>query len=159
MCLYVTKLATWMTLFLKQIPKLLTLKVKASALKVKHHPLKIYAHILLYVSLNFFIRSNFPPNKLSFRDFVIQQQQIQYHVMTSSNGNIFRVTGPLCGEFTGHRWMNGYVNNREAGNLRRHRAHCYVTVMKQLLTTLAAALDQVKSIPLNYSGTLCIFHN
>ena len=22
---------------------------------------------------------------------------------TSSNGNIFRVTGPLCGEFTGHR--------------------------------------------------------
>ena len=25
------------------------------------------------------------------------------HMMTSSNGNIFRVTGPLCGEFTGHR--------------------------------------------------------
>ena len=26
-------------------------------------------------------------------------------VMTSSNGNIFHVTGPLCGEFTGHRWI------------------------------------------------------
>ena len=25
--------------------------------------------------------------------------------MTSSNGNIFRVTGPLCGEFTGDRWI------------------------------------------------------
>ena len=25
----------------------------------------------------------------------------RYHMMTSSNGNIFRVTGPLCGEFTG----------------------------------------------------------
>ena len=25
------------------------------------------------------------------------------HMMTSSNGNIFRVTGPLCGEFTDHR--------------------------------------------------------
>ena len=24
-------------------------------------------------------------------------------IMTSSNGNIFRVTGPLCGEFAGHR--------------------------------------------------------
>ena len=24
---------------------------------------------------------------------------------TSSNGNISRVTGPLCGEFTGHRWI------------------------------------------------------
>ena len=26
-------------------------------------------------------------------------------MMTSSNGNIFRVTGPLCGEFTGRRWI------------------------------------------------------
>ena len=26
-------------------------------------------------------------------------------MMTSSNGNIIRVTGLLCGEFTGHRWM------------------------------------------------------
>ena len=24
---------------------------------------------------------------------------------TSSNGNIFRFTGPLCGEFTGYRWI------------------------------------------------------
>ena len=60
--------------------------------------------------------------------------------MTSSDGNIFRVTGPLCGEFTGHRWIpctkasdaefwrfcfigvwiNGWVNNREAGDLRCH---------------------------------------
>ena len=26
-------------------------------------------------------------------------------MMTSSNGNIFRVSGPLCGEFTGDRWI------------------------------------------------------
>ena len=26
-------------------------------------------------------------------------------MMTSSNGNISRVTGPLCGEFIGHRWI------------------------------------------------------
>ena len=26
-------------------------------------------------------------------------------MMTSWNGNIFRVTGPLCGEFTGHQWI------------------------------------------------------
>ena len=26
-------------------------------------------------------------------------------MVTSSNGNIFRVTGHLCGEFTGHRWI------------------------------------------------------
>ena len=29
-----------------------------------------------------------------------------YFMMTSSNGNIFRVTGHLCGEFTGHRWIS-----------------------------------------------------
>ena len=34
-------------------------------------------------------------------------------MMTSSNGNIFRVTGPLC----------GWVNNREAGDLRCHHGH------------------------------------
>ena len=28
-----------------------------------------------------------------------------WQVMTSSNGNIFRVSGPLCGEFVGHRWI------------------------------------------------------
>ena len=106
--------------------------------------------------------------------------------MTSSNGNIFRVTGPLCGEFTGHRWIlrtmtsvvagdhddvikwkhfprywpfvrrihrspvnsphndqcrgaliyslthawiNVWVNNREAGDLRPHRAHYDVIVI------------------------------
>ena len=29
--------------------------------------------------------------------------EMKAFMMTSSNGNIFRVTGPLCGEFTGHR--------------------------------------------------------
>ena len=28
-----------------------------------------------------------------------------HHMMTSSNGSIFCITGPLCGEFTGHRWI------------------------------------------------------
>ena len=56
-------------------------------------------------------------------------------MMTSSNGNIFRVTGHLCGEFTDDRWIphtkaiNSWVNNREAGDLRRYRAHYDVIVM------------------------------
>ena len=29
-------------------------------------------------------------------------------------------------------WMNCWVNNREAGNLRRHRAHYDVTVLKEV---------------------------
>ena len=27
------------------------------------------------------------------------------HMMTSSNGDIFRITDHLCGEFTGHQWI------------------------------------------------------
>ena len=77
------------------------------------------------------------------------------YIMSSSNGNIFRVTGPLCGEFTGPRWIprtkvsdaelwffslscawiNYWVNNREAGDLRRHRAHYDVRVMGTNLST------------------------
>ena len=68
---------------------------------------------------------------------------------------IFRATGHLCGEFTGLRWIprtykgqwrgalmfslictwiNGWVNNGEAGDLRRYRAHYDVTVMVNLMT-------------------------
>ena len=28
-----------------------------------------------------------------------------WYIMTTSNGNVFRVTGLLCGEFTGQRWI------------------------------------------------------
>ena len=70
-------------------------------------------------------------------------------MITSSNGNIFRVTGPLCGEFTCHQWIprtkasdaelwcfllicasNKRLSKQSwAGDLRRHRAHYDVIVM------------------------------
>ena len=71
-----------------------------------------------------------------------------YFKLTSSNGNISRVTGPLCGEFTGPgefpaqrpvtrslmfslicARINGWVNNRYAGDLRRNQVHYDVIVM------------------------------
>ena len=71
-------------------------------------------------------------------------------MITSPNGNIFRVIGHLYGEFTGPGWIprtkasdaelwffmicaliNGWVNNDEAGDLRHHRAHYDVTVMNK----------------------------
>ena len=76
-------------------------------------------------------------------------------MMTSSNGKFFHVTGPLCGEFTGHRLnsplkgqrrgalvyslncarTNGWENNREAGDLRHDRAHPDVNVMMRWCIT------------------------
>ena len=57
----------------------------------------------------------------------------------------FRVTGPLCWEFTTGElpsqkpmtrsfdvfcaWINGWINNRDAGDLRCHYTHYDVTVM------------------------------
>ena len=41
-------------------------------------------------------------------DYLLMNSEAIYstiNMMTSSNGNIFRVTGPLCGEFTGPRWI------------------------------------------------------
>ena len=37
--------------------------------------------------------------------FEIQTPVFIIHMMTSSTGNIFRVTGPLWGESTGRRWI------------------------------------------------------
>ena len=68
------------------------------------------------------------------------------NMMTSSNGNIFRVTGPLWRESTClwwfplqwrgalmfsliYAWRNVWGNSRDTGDLRRHRAHYNVTVM------------------------------
>ena len=69
-------------------------------------------------------------------------------MMTSSKGNIFCVTGPLCEEFTGYQWIpsqrratrgfdvffdlrlkNIWVSNRDPGDLRCYCTHYDVTVM------------------------------
>ena len=79
-------------------------------------------------------------------------------MMTSSNGNIFRVTGrywsfvqgihrspvnsPHKGQWRGAlmfslicTWTNGWVNNREAGDLRHHRTHYDVIIMETATKT------------------------
>ena len=78
-----------------------------------------------------------------------RQRHSAWSMMTSSNGNIFRVTGHLCGQihrspvYSPHKvqwsgalvfssiyaWINGWVNTGEAGDLRRHCPHYDVTVM------------------------------
>ena len=78
----------------------------------------------------------------------------------------FRVTGHLCGDFTGHRWIphakasdaelwcflwsapwiNGWVNNRDAGDLRCHPAHYDVTVMELTLIVFYSCLVPVEFI-------------
>ena len=64
--------------------------------------------------------------------------RLPWHMMTSSNGNISASLAICAGNSPVTEismfslicaWMNGWVNNREAGDLRRHCAHYDVTVM------------------------------
>ena len=78
----------------------------------------------------------------------------------TSNKDVFCVTGPLWVESTGQRriplrgkgcgtsmfslicaWTNGWANNRDAGDLRWHRAHYDVSVM---LTETLLQRDVIK---------------
>ena len=83
-----------------------------------------------------------------------------HSMLTPSIVNIFRVTGPLCGEFTGHRrgalmfsltcaWINGWVNNREAGDLRRHCTHYGVTIMNFRSLAAVPVIHRQISVILN----------
>ena len=107
----------------------------------------------------------------------LQDIVISMSMMTSLNWNIFLVTGRLCGKFTRHRWIsphkgqwrgalmvfficawrNGCINNREAGDLRRHRAHYYVTAMvKKECLIFSYSYTQILSYSYNVLGTICI---
>ena len=82
----------------------------------------------------------------SFRGIISSVDKKKKHtLMTASNGNIFRVTGPLWGESTGHphksqwsgalmfsliyAWTSSWANSQDAGDLRRHRAHYDIIVI------------------------------
>ena len=97
--------------------------------------------------------TSLPITWCSYRQWMDSKNYNWWHLssvtmMMSSNGNNFRVNDHLCKEFTGPRWIphtkasdtelwcfficvwiNGWVNNGEAGDLRRYRAHYDVTVM------------------------------
>ena len=94
------------------------------------------------------------------------------YMMTSSNGKIFCVTGlragnsPVNSPHKGQRrralmiylicaWINNWVNNREADDLRCHRAHYDITVMK-LLRWLSNLLYQLKLTETLHSILMCL---
>ena len=87
--------------------------------------------------------------------------------MTSSNGSISAllaicagnspvpVNSPHKGQWRGAlmfsmicAWINGWVNNREAGDLRRHRAHYDVTVMSYINVEIRAWISKYNRVRL-----------
>ena len=85
--------------------------------------------------------------------------------MSSSSGNFFRITSPLRGEFTGDRRIPltkvsdteiydffdlslNKVNNRDAGNLIRHRAwySCYLTSHLSVWTSIQQHISHLANL-------------
>ena len=88
--------------------------------------------------------------------FISFQMGVIYFLTLNPNDDVikwkrFHVTGPLCGEFAGHRcilltkasdadlsfylfcaWTNGSANHQNASDSRRHCALYHVTVMQQI---------------------------
>ena len=94
------------------------------------------------------------------RDLTVDAMKQSGNPLTSSNGNMFHITGSLCREFTSHRWIpltksrdtalmfslicvwiNSWVNNREAGDLRCHHAHHNVIVIPCYLLLQVSCLE------------------
>ena len=85
----------------------------------------------------------FPMGQLTISRFMASRIADDKSMMTSSNINNFWDAGPLSLVDSPHKgqwrgtlifslicaWTNGWMNNRDAGDLRRHRVHYDVTVM------------------------------
>ena len=88
----------------------------------------------------------------------------------------WNVTDPLRGEFTGHRWnpltkasdvelwcclwsapwINGWVSNRETGDLRPHRAHYDVIVMTKPISSIHLFLPVFIIVKNCFESTYCV---
>ena len=66
-------------------------------------------------------------------------------IMTSSNGKIFRVTDPLYGEFTGHRYFNIYILN------------VYISCRLILYAQVIAVLDWIAFVSRHTSSKTKLF--
>ena len=66
-----------------------------------------WEHALQYIEngTKFVVQKHFTGFWQNHNDFV-WYSIYDNSIIASSNGNIFRVTGHLCGEFTGHRWIS-----------------------------------------------------
>ena len=68
-----------------------------TSLKIKYVRTLDFSYVMIHVfQMSFYVlRMHVEMRAVYFR------QLVGHFMMTSSNGNIFRVTGHLCGEFTG----------------------------------------------------------
>ena len=69
---------------------------------------KLHMHILPGIAIHLVQSSWYPINMHKIWRYPSVEVSIKLYalnMMTSSNGNMFRVTGHLCGEFTGPRWI------------------------------------------------------
>ena len=67
--------------------------------------IKYFSFVQQFITYNTGLKLHIKCNSPENWNYMIPQIRL-YLMMASSNGNIFRVTGLLCGEFTSHRWIS-----------------------------------------------------
>ena len=92
-------------LFWCLFPSKITLSWAHKQFATRVHKLFYISQISTVQPLEFGMKRWFHSTLYWARDYFSILDEMVYIMMTSSNGNIFRVTGHLCGEFTGPRWI------------------------------------------------------
>ena len=72
-------------------------------------------------------------------------------MMTSSTGNIFRVTGLLCGEFTGHRWI-------PRTKVSDAKLWCFCNLCLNKWLSKPSRFTSFVTLTLNYQGHMLVCH-
>ena len=122
---------------------------------------------LIYAATNMLLWSKSPHSRF----YIEQTDMCNIYHETSSNGNIFRVTGfcagksPVTGQFPSQRPVTRSFNvffdlrltkrlsnNRDAGDLRHHRTHYDVTVMHKVLEKHTGTLYIYQSTRVNITS-------
>ena len=110
---------------------------------------------------------------------LINLKRLKIFMMTSSNGNIFCITSPLCGEFTSHRWIplrkKGQWTKKKDLRLNKQlikqswgwwfetpscssRRHCDITVYKAYLSLYPNGFDilsGISKVPFDILKKIC----
>ena len=103
---------------------------------------------------------------------VVDNTSSKAFMMTSSNRNFFRVTGPWWLVDSSHKgqwrralkfslicaWTNSWANNRDADDLRRRGAHCDVMSVAQLSVRISLQMNLWKMVYSLHSKVTLLTH-
>ena len=113
----------------------------------------LHGHLLNCISIHIFCFQNKyanPVQSMSCRTGRYRVDPLDF-MMASWNGNIFRVAGHLCGEFTGDRWISRTKASDE--ELFTNSIFKFICLHQNDFTFIQISLKSIHQRPVNYKPT------